>query len=75
MKLQTFFLLLAVLFSASRRSAAEDPERIGLWDGRASLGDGKVQDAEVWITVYRPAKPNGTAVVICPGGGYGGHAI
>lgn len=75
MKLQTFFLLLAVLFSGSSRSEAKDPERIGLWDGRAALGDGKVQDAEVWITVYRPAKPNGAAVVICPGGGYGGHAI
>lgn len=22
------------------------------------------------LTVYRPAKPNGTAVIICPGGGY-----
>ena len=27
------------------------------------------------ITVYRPEKPNGTAVLICPGGGYGILAI
>jgi acetyl esterase/lipase len=27
------------------------------------------------ITVYRPDKPNGTAVVVAPGGGYGGLAI
>lgn len=52
-----------------------EPRRIGLWNGQASLGEGKVEDKEVWITVYRPAKANGTAVVICPGGGYGGHAI
>ena len=52
-----------------------EPQRIGLWNGRASLGEGKVQETEVWITVYRLSKGNGTAVVICPGGGYGGHAI
>ena len=27
------------------------------------------------ITVYQASKPNGAAVVICPGGGYGGLAI
>src|SRR5688572_25329800 len=27
------------------------------------------------ITVYRPEKPNGTAVIVAPGGGYGGLAI
>ena len=27
------------------------------------------------ITVYRPASPNGTAVIVAPGGGYGGLAI
>ena len=52
-----------------------EPRRIGLWNGMASLGEGKVQETEVWITVYRPAQVSGTAVVICPGGGYGGHAI
>ena len=25
-----------------------------------------------WIHLHRPVKPNGTAVIICPGGGYGG---
>src|SRR6202040_3990815 len=39
---------------------------------RAPIEDGKFQDTEVWITVHHPRKPNGTAVVICPGGGYGG---
>ena len=45
-------------------------ERIGLWQKRAPIGDGTFEDAEAWLTVHRPAKPNGTAIVICPGGGY-----
>ena len=48
------------------------PLRIGLWNGHAPIGDGKFQDIEVFITVHRPVSPNGTAIVICPGGGYGG---
>jgi acetyl esterase/lipase len=46
------------------------------------VGDGKVEEAEAWITVHQPAKSNGAAIVICPGGGYGtlvtgaeGHGI
>lgn len=49
-----------------------EPQRVGLWNGKAALGDGKIQETEVWVTVHRPAKSNGAAVVICPGGGYGG---
>lgn len=52
-----------------------EPQRIDLWNGTAALGDGQTEKAEVWLTVYRPEKANGTALVICPGGGYGGHAI
>ena len=52
-----------------------EPQKIGLWNGRAPTSDGQTEDSEVWLTLYRPAQPNGTAVVICPGGGYGGHAI
>lgn len=51
---------------------AEEPKRIPLWNGNAPLGDGKFEQGEAWITVHRPATANGTAVVICPGGGYGG---
>lgn len=47
-------------------------ERVGLWNKKAPVGDGQFHDAEVWITVHHPKKPNGTAIVICPGGGYGG---
>ena len=46
------------------RAMGQEPvksKRIGLWNGRASLGEGRVQETEVWLTVYRPAKANGTA--------------
>ena len=48
------------------------PERIGLWPGPAPVGEGKFETANSCITVHRPAQPNGTAVIICPGGGYQG---
>ena len=49
-----------------------EPERLKLWNGNAPQGDGTFEKADAFITVHRPEKPNGTAVVICPGGGYGG---
>src|SRR5205823_5191344 len=52
-----------------------EPNRIPLWNNRAPVADGRdgqFQEAEAWITVHRPAKGNGAAIVICPGGGYGG---
>lgn len=58
--------------TASAQSDRAKPERIGLWNKRAPIGDGMFQDAEVFITLHRPEKANGTAIVICPGGGYGG---
>jgi acetyl esterase/lipase len=43
-----------------------------LWEGRAPNGDGQLDKADAFITVHRAEKPNGAAMVICPGGGYGG---
>jgi len=51
---------------------AKKPERIALWNNHAPIGDGKFAKEDAWITLHRPAKPNGTAIIICPGGGYGG---
>lgn len=36
-----------------------------LWSDESAKSQGA-------ITVHRPSQPNGTAIVICPGGGYGG---
>lgn len=53
-------------------SAQQAPEVIQIWpEGKAPLGDGNTEKANPTLTVFRPGKPNGTAVVICPGGGYG----
>ena len=49
-----------------------EPEKLKLWNGRAPVGDGKFEQADARITVHKPEKLNGTAIVICPGGGYGG---
>ena len=47
---------------------------ISLWSGQAPVGDDQSETANASITVHRPAPEasNGAAVVICPGGGYGG---
>jgi acetyl esterase/lipase len=54
--------------------ATNETKRVEIWNGKAPTGNGQTENAEVWITVYHPKKPNGIAVVICPGGGYGGLA-
>lgn len=66
------FLALLVLACVTTSNAAPKPERIELWKGKAPSGTGKYSEEETRITVHRPTQPNGAAVVICPGGGYGG---
>jgi len=79
-------LVLAVLatglLSAASSTAAEvdpaAPIKLQLWQpGAAPNGDGTNDSANATITVHRPAadKANGAAVVICPGGGYGGLVV
>ncbi|MEZ5329665.1 MAG: alpha/beta hydrolase [Verrucomicrobiales bacterium] len=52
---------------------AQEPEKLALWNGQAPTGeDGKTETADAFITIHRPEKANGTAAIICPGGGYGG---
>lgn len=68
----------AVMITTSLAVAADapaKPQRTPLWTGKTPASTAK-------ITVHRPAKGNGAAVVICPGGGYGvvvagpeGHGI
>ena len=49
-----------------------EPQVVQLWGGRSPIGDDKFEKPDATITVHRPAKSNGAAIVICPGGGYGG---
>lgn len=52
--------------------AGQPPERVPLWDGDAPVGDGSFTNERAFLTVFHSATSNSTAVVICPGGGYGG---
>ena len=52
------------------------PETIRLWQGDAPRSQGTA-DADIpTLTIYRPQpeRANGAAIVVCPGGGYGGLA-
>ena len=64
--------IILVILIAPSLVAAPKPERIALWNNRAPIGEGKFKEEDAWITVHRPIKANGTAAIICPGGGYGG---
>jgi acetyl esterase/lipase len=70
-------LLLAALFVASTwlAASAAEPIKVPLWDGKAPNGDGTVDKADATIYVHKAENPNGTAVIICPGGGYGGQVM
>ena len=48
-----------------------------LWPDQAPVGDGTSEPDNANLTVHlpAPAKANGAAVVICPGGGYGGLVV
>lgn len=72
---RTLLLLFVLPFFIAAVLAADAPQKaepLKLWNGRAPIGDGKFEQADARITVHKPEKPNGAAVVICPGGGYGG---
>ena len=45
------------------------PARIALWDRPAAAGE-ESNAGNAYVTVYRPSRSLGTALVICPGGGY-----
>ncbi|PAW63961.1 MAG: alpha/beta hydrolase [Verrucomicrobiia bacterium Tous-C2TDCM] len=72
--LATLALVLFGLPFLSRAAEGETkPRRMPLWpEGKAPNGDGSNDTANAFYTLHRPAQPNGAALVICPGGGYGG---
>lgn len=84
-----YLFLLSILFATNLVNAQEkpsatpptleskpEPKRISLWDGNAPIGEGKTEEADAWITVHHPStNGKGVAIVICPGGGYGGLVL
>lgn len=80
--MRSLLALLTLVFSTPCIAQDAAPPRMPLWPGEAPVGDGATESANAYFTVHVPAEPNGTAVVICPGGGYGqlvvggeGHGI
>ena len=72
-----FFAILAgIAFLSGDSAFAVDapagPEKVSLWSNRAPVGGGEFEAGDATITVHRAIQPNGAAMVICPGGGYGG---
>ena len=68
-------LLLAI--AGSTALAKDEPVTYPLWAegapgalGKETGNDNNPGDVPT-ITVFKPEKPNGAAIVICPGGGYG----
>jgi acetyl esterase/lipase len=65
---------LTVVVAATAQEPA--PLTVRLWEGDAPGALGKADPDVPTLTVYLPpaGKANGAAVVVCPGGGYGGLA-
>jgi acetyl esterase/lipase len=56
--------------SLTAQTAVTNPQELSLWSDLAPTGNGKAEKVDVRIAVHQPANPTGTAIVICPGGGY-----
>jgi acetyl esterase/lipase len=64
----------AAIPGLSQRSGPP-PKVIELWPGGAPLAQGKADEDRPTLAIYLPERPIGTAVVVCPGGGYRNLAI
>jgi acetyl esterase/lipase len=66
MRLLLCFLIITV--STSLYSA----ERLPLWTSVAPVDGKTTEKANAYLSIHQPEKNSGIAMVICPGGGYGG---
>ena len=64
-----------LLFIAAAAVAADRPQKeFPLWSGKAPGQMGNAARDIPTLTPFWASKPSGAAIVICPGGGYGGLA-
>jgi acetyl esterase/lipase len=71
-------LSLALLaFSVSLKTAGDQPKVELLWPKGTPGAIGEEERDKPTLTIYLPSadKANGTAIVVCPGGGYGALAV
>lgn len=73
--LPSLLLAGALALSGQLNGPSEDPkggdETFPLWAEKAPLAVGDSKFDKPQLTLYKAKQPNGAAVVICPGGGYG----
>ena len=71
--MRKLLFLMLCLFPVSLYGQILTPETLPLWDNGAPDAVGDADSDQPTLTVYQPATntATGTAVVICPGGGYG----
>lgn len=67
--------MLALALLVTALAADPQPSTRPLWPGKAPLAIGDSPTDKPELTLYKPAKPNGTAMIVCPGGGYGTLAM
>lgn len=69
-------VLIVATAAAQSGSEARPHTVLRLWDSAAPLAQGETAKDIPSLTVYRPepGTANGCAIVVCPGGGYGGLA-
>jgi acetyl esterase/lipase len=70
--LQTVATAVLLLQAAAFAATPGTPEKLPLWPEQAPTGGGAFAPSTASLTVHLPQNPTGTALVICPGGGYGG---
>ena len=65
--------VLSLMGSSAFAAEPTSPPKLPLWPGQAPDGSGGLVSSEnSGLTVHPAPKPNGMAMIICPGGGYGG---
>ncbi len=74
---RTFVLALWVCLLAVRAAAGQEVTEVALWPGGAPGAVGEAESDRPRLFVHTPAegRANGSAIVIFPGGGYGGLAM
>lgn len=76
-------ILVACLLATGLQSVAQEKVEMLLWDqNHAEMSEAKTEairssdfTRDPAITVYLPGRPNGKAIIMCPGGGYGWEAM
>jgi acetyl esterase/lipase len=69
------WMLAPALFLTPYLSFGQGPKTELLWPQGAPGAVGQEDADKPALTWYRPANPNGAAVLVCPGGGYGALAM